>query len=249
LGYHPAKVDVLGIGPDAEPEAPYAIVGRVAVLNIEGTILPKCSGLEMYCGGFSLAEFRKNLSALANNAAVEAIILNINSGGGIATGVPEAADLISEVSKTKTVIAYVDELAASAAYWLASQAKGGIFLSKSAEAGSIGVYCELVDDSAAWAKAGLKLELFKAGAFKAAGISGKPLSDEERALFQANVNRIYLDFTGYVTAARPKVKSETMQGQCFFADECVNNGLADGIINSLDSLIAYLNGQAALTEK
>lgn len=228
-------------GDDDSGQA-YDVVGSVAVIPIEGTILNKCSGLEAQCGAFSLQTFKQTLREAAARADVSSIILNISSGGGTVTGVPEAADLIAQVAQTKTVYAYTDDCIASAAYWLASQARG-IFLSKSADIGSIGVYCAYIDDSEAWKQDGYALELFKAGKFKAMGISGKSLSTDEKAMIQAGVDKTYSDFVSYVNAKRPQVQSETMQGQMFDAEDAVKNGLADGIVNELDSLIAYLNGK------
>lgn len=229
--------------PDFDPattEETLSIVGSVAVLNIEGTIVPKASGLEAMCGLFSLEQFRKDLRAAASNNDVKSIILNIASGGGMITGVPETADHIAEVARSKNVVAYTGDIAASAAYWLACQANR-VFMSKSAEVGSIGVYLALLDVTRAMEQEGVKLELFKAGDFKAMGMPGKPLSDAERELLQAGVDKAYRQFTGYVKAKRPSVPTAAMQGQCLDLDDALRYGLVDGEINSLDSLIDYLN--------
>lgn len=226
---------------DGEDEAkPFDIVGSVGVIAIEGTILNKCSGLETLCGAFSLQTFKANLKELAANPLVKSIVLNISSGGGSVGGVPEAADVIAAVADKMPVYAYTDDVCASAAYWLASQA-GGVFLSKSAIMGSIGVYSAIVDESKAWEKAGLKLELFKAGKFKADGIEGGTLSDDAKEQRQARVDKIYGDFTAAILSKRPNVSADTMQGQVFCGKEAVACGLADGVIDDLDALIAYLN--------
>src|SRR5437868_5762288 len=92
LSQHMAGISFPSFG-DEEPKAAVDIVGKVAVLPIEGVILGKASGLEAACGAFSLETFRANLKATAANPAVESIILSISSGGGTITNVPEAADL------------------------------------------------------------------------------------------------------------------------------------------------------------
>jgi len=222
-----------------EDDCGYVIVGNTAIIDVEGVILNKCSALETMCGAFSLQTFKQNLKTVAADENVLNIILNISSGGGTVTGVPEAADLIAAIAKTKDVYAYTDDCIASAAYWLASQCKG-IFLSKSAEIGSIGVYLALLDVTAMYQQEGVKLELFKAGKFKAMGIPGKPLSDDEKSLLQAGVDKTYKQFVSYVSANR-KLDTEIMQGQMFDADDAIKNGLADGVINDLNDLIAYLN--------
>jgi len=225
---------------DCTDNSNYQILGNTAVIPIEGTILNKCSGLEALCGAFSLEEFKQDIKDVAARPDVKNILLNISSGGGTVTGVPEAADLISELANSKNVYAYTYDCIASAAYWLASQANG-IFISKSAEVGSIGVYLALLDVTGAMENEGIKLELFKAGKFKAMGIPGVPLSDEERALMQASVDKVYTNFTAYVNAKRPAVTSDSMQGQMFDSDEALKAGLIDGVINDVNALIDYLN--------
>lgn len=230
---------------DEEDDAQgYDVVGTVAVIPIEGTILNKCSGLEAMCGAFSLQSFKQTLREVAARPDVTSIVLNISSGGGTVTGTPEAADLIAEVAAAKPIYAYTDDCIASAAYWLASQTRG-IFLSKSAELGSIGVYCAYLDESKAYAMEGLKVELFKGGnsAFKAMGYEGTSLSDEQKAYLQAGVDKTYAEFVSTVKAKRPNATADAYTGKMFDADEAVKNGLADGCINELDSLIAYLNGK------
>lgn len=168
-------------------------------------------------------------------------MLAINSPGGVVTGVPEAAAAIAQLATIKPVVAVTDSQSASAAYWIASQATEN-WLTPSAEIGSIGVYSALVDESAAWAKDGYKLELMKAGAHKAAGIPGLPLSAEDRALMQASVDSIYAEFTAAVAARRPRMNQSRMQGQMFRGAAAVEAGLADLVVPSLAAALADFEG-------
>jgi protease-4 len=235
-----AFLDTDFLDDDSSDDSAFQIVGNTAVIPIEGTILNKASGLEAMCGAFSLEGFKADLKTVAGLPEVKNILLNISSGGGTVTGVPEAADLIGQIAKVKNVYAYTDECIASAAYWLASQANA-IFISKSAEVGSIGVYLALLDITGAMAQQGVKLELFKAGKFKAMGIPGAPLSDDERAILQASVDKVYQDFTGYVRSKRPAVSPDSMQGQMFDSSDALKAGLIDGIVNDVNALVAFLN--------
>jgi protease-4 len=159
------------------------------------------------------------------------------------TGIPELASLIRTISETKPVIAFTDAQCCSAAYWLAS-ACDSIVVTPTADVGSIGVYSALVDESAAWAQEGYKLELMKAGKHKAMGIPGLPLAPEDRALIQAEVNSIYAMFTADVVANRARngatVAEDTMQGQTFMGGTAVAVGLADRVVGSLTDLLAAL---------
>jgi len=240
---HLSKKADLDFGDIEPPEKePFAVVGKTAVIPIEGVILNKCSGLEAMCGAQSLQDLKASIGEVSSRPDISNVIFNISSGGGTVTGVPEAADAIAQLGKSKDTYAYTDDCIASAAYWLASQTKG-IFLSKSAEIGSIGVYLALIDSSKAMADDGLKLELFKAGAFKAMGIPGTTLTDDQRTLLQSSVDKIYGQFTSYVLSTRPRVPVSAMQGQMFDSKDSLKNGLADGVINSLDSLVDLLNSR------
>jgi ClpP class serine protease len=98
---------------------------------------------------FGMTDYDEIAAQLADadaNPNVNSILLHIDSPGGTITGLPELAAKIREVSKP--VVAYTEGTAASAAYWVASQADN-VLLSESAEVGSIGVYVALLDQSAA----------------------------------------------------------------------------------------------------
>ena len=234
---------LLDFAPEAERPR-FEIVGKVAVIPVEGVILGKASGLESACGAFSLETFRKTLRDVAARPDVANIVLNISSGGGTITGLPESAKLIADVSKTKPVYAFTSDCIASAAYWLACSGRG-VFLAESAEVGSIGVYQAFLDQTRAFENEGLKVELFKGGgdnnAFKAMGMAGLPLTDDQKNHLQAGVDKTYAAFTDWVTTNRPSVEPESMAGQMFDAGDAQKRGLADGIINELDSLISFLN--------
>lgn len=139
------------------------------------------------------------------------VVLWFRSPGGIITGIPETAELMRKVGKKKRILAFTDDLCASAAYWLASQCES-IHATPTAAVGSIGVYIAFYDFCAYLEKNGIKLELFKAGNLKAMGMPGNPLSDEESAHLQASVDDGYRQFTRDVLRSRDIAK-DTMQGQ------------------------------------
>ena len=125
----------------------------------------------------------------------------------------------------------------SAAYWLASQADQ-IFSTSSAQMGSVGVYLALLDQSTRLANMGLKVNLIKDGNLKAAGSGLQPLTDEERAHFQAQVSQIGAEFRLAVNSKRPSVSKDTMQGQSFFGGRNVDLGLSDATVADLDEALA-----------
>ena len=157
--------------------------------------------------------------------------------GGSVTGVPETGARIAALAQQKNVFAYTEGLCCSAAMWLASQADQ-IFSTSSAQMGSVGVYLALLDQTAALTQKGLKIETIKSGNLKAAGASWKPLEGNERAHLQAEVDQIGATFRAAVNAKRPQVSMDTMQGQSFFGERNLNEGLTDGIVSGLDEALA-----------
>lgn len=219
-----------------------SVAGGVAVIEVYGIIGRHLSSMESECGGCDVEAVSAALDAAIASAGVKAIVLDIDSPGGVVSGVPELCAKIKEANSIKPCFAFTGGQCCSAAYWIACGCQG-IFATKSADLGSIGVYVALCDDSEWWTKQGYKLELIKAGEYKAAGISGKPLTDKERALIQADVDAIYAMFTGDVKAARDGVQNEAMQGQTFMGESAVAVNLADEIVPSLESVVLAIAGQ------
>jgi signal peptide peptidase SppA len=164
------------------------------------------------------------------------LVLWFRSPGGVAIGIEEMAEWLREERERRLLVAFTDEMCCSAAYWLAAQCPR-IVATPSAALGSIGVYLALYDWTEYLAKAGIKLELFKAGRMKAMGLPGNPLSDEERAKLQGDAEECYALFTSAVLANRD-VSEETMQGQCLRGPRALAANLCDAFVPSADAFFA-----------
>lgn len=233
------KSKIEGSALDFEPgDAPEIVqkLGKVAVLNISGVLLPKCSTLEKVCGAMSCADIRTACKQLAADPVVETVILNFDSPGGVVQSIVETARAISSLGNSKATIAYTNGDMCSAAYWLAT-ACHEIIASESACVGSIGVRLSLLTYAEALKKEGVKLEAFSGGLWKTLGEPARDMTDDERALLQAGVDKIYAQFKATVSAARPGVSEETMQGQTFDGDEAKEAGLVDLLTDDLSDLI------------
>jgi signal peptide peptidase SppA len=219
----------------------YNLRNGIAVIALNGVVMKRVGLPKEALDYFGLVDLDHTDRALRNakaDPAVKAVVLNVTSPGGFITGVASTAALVADVASVKETVVYSDVLNASAAYWISSQASS-IVTSIDAELGSIGVYTVREDWSEAYANAGVKVELFKAGKYKAIGVDGVPLTDEQRAFIQADIDSSYALFTGAVTSKRT-ISTEDMQGQTFNGLEAVNKGLADGVANSIEEVIAAL---------
>lgn len=215
-------------------------VGDTAVVHIEGVI---DKGLPEWCldyGYSDLEDVDNALSAIAaQRGMISTVVLHFDTPGGVATGVSETANRIAALRDDFEVHSFVRNQCCSAGYWMASQADK-IVGAPSVTIGSIGVYMALVDQSEYLQELGIKVNLLKAGKYKAMGASFKPLEPEERAIFQQSVDALYKEFTAAVSGQRD-LDNEVMQGQCFSGKEGAANGLMDALTeDSLDEYVADL---------
>ena len=214
--------------------APARSAGSIAVIPLSGLITPSGGGpLGQLLGlGAGLTHFRQELAGAAADNEVKHIILEVNSPGGMVDHVPETAASIREARNQKPVTAVASTQAASAAYWLASQADE-LVVTPSGEVGSIGVYMMHTDKSKALENDGLSVTLTSAGEYKTEGNSYQPLSDEGRRSQQQKVDRFYEMFiqdVGHGRGESPEFVAERYgKGRTIGAEEAVEAGSADRI--------------------
>lgn len=219
-------------GNDVEVEQMEVIDG-IAHIPIGGAIGQGLSPFERGDGAVDVLDVMEELDEAEENGRVRGILLDIDSPGGMVLGTPELADRIARVDKP--VFAFTRSLMASAAYWIASSADG-IFATRSANVGSIGVYLPVIDYSAYFETKGIKVELVKAGRFKGTGYPGTSLTEETRGQLQERVNSIYEMFKGQVRGMRGDIADEVMQGQVFMGEEAKLFGLVDEIVKDKDEV-------------
>jgi signal peptide peptidase SppA len=158
------------------------------------------------------ADVRASVKRQLADPSVRTIDLVIDSPGGSVLGLPETADVIHAANRIKPVRAFVSGIAASAAYWLASQA-GTIALTSSGEVGSVGVLDLHADISKALDSSGVKITAVTAGPYKTERAPFIPLSDDAKANMQTGVNAWYGDFLSAVRRGRgARVRTDSNYG-------------------------------------
>ncbi|MCF7675000.1 MAG: S49 family peptidase [Akkermansiaceae bacterium] len=142
-------------------------IGTVA---IEGPILRKPSLFaRVLMDASGSGEIGDAIREAGERDDIKAVFLDIDSPGGTVAGTPELAAAVASLNERKPVYAFSSGLMCSAAYWIASQARA-IYATPSAQVGSIGVVQAVIDDSAALASEGIKVEVFSVGN----GAQGRP---------------------------------------------------------------------------
>ncbi|MES0076958.1 S49 family peptidase, partial [Mesorhizobium sp. M0058] len=175
----------------------------VAVISVFGIIAQHASQVDDISGpgGTSTDRVSQSLNKALNDPSVGSIVLNIDSPGGSVSGVQALANEIYKARGPKPIIAQVNSLAASAAYWIASSADE-IVMTPGATAGSIGVYALHRDVSKAAEMEGFKFTFISAGKFKVEGNQFEPLNDEAFAANKKMIDAYYSDFTSSVARGR-----------------------------------------------
>jgi len=226
---------------------PVASSGAVAVIPIHGTIAHRMSGMRDSSGGASAEGIGRQFQQALADPTVSTVLFDIDSPGGTVTGVRELADEIAAAKGQKRIVALVNGMAASAAYWIAAQADEIVSI-PSGMAGSIGVFTAHQDMSAALEKEGVKVTLISAGKHKTAGNPLEPLSDEERGVIQARVDEAYSQFTKAVARGRGVPVSEVRngygEGRALDAKDALAAGLIDRIA-TVDATLKRLTGRSA----
>jgi capsid assembly protease len=232
----------LGSGfQDSEEVQGVAIRNGLAVLRVQGVLGKHLGLMEMVCGGgYDMAVLESQLVALRDRADVHTVVMIANSPGGHAIGPRDLALLAREIADEKRLVAWVDNTAASAMYYVAA-GFDEIYSPPSAVIGNIGVYSVLLDRSKEFELAGKRVELFASGPLKASGIDGLPLSIEQREFFQARVDELAGPFFDFVRERRPGVDESVFDGGWYGPDEAQELGLSDGTFPSLSHLLAWLN--------
>ena len=217
----------------------YAIDTRtgIALLEITGPLIKGYDDFTAWiyeCA--SIDRISRALDELAVRSDIRALVIVLNTPGGMSTGMPELVAKIEALATRLLVVCHTSDTAASNGMRLA--VAGNLFLpTASAIVGCIGTYIALYNYTAMLAEYGIKLELYRAGKYKAIGMEGKDTNAEEAAMVQGEVDRCNEIFRDFVRARRPGADEEAMEGQWFDGARAVDYGLADGTVSGLPEVL------------
>lgn len=160
---------------------------------------------------------------------IKAVILSVDSPGGDGVAGEEVASALRRLNKPS--VAVVRAMGASAAYWAASGANK-IYASKISDVGGIGVTSSYLDESVKNNKEGYTYTELSSAKYKDMGDPGRPLSAEERALWQADLDKSHQVFVGAVAANRSLelgAVQKLANGLTYLGEDALSLGLIDEI--------------------
>lgn len=143
------------IEADSWVNAPHEAFNQLAADST--VIIPVQGAMTKYdnCGYYGTNSYSTLLKQAAMSSNVKNVILDIDSPGGTADGSTDLLEAVSELASSKFTVAYVNGLAASAAYRIAAGANL-IVAKQGSVIGSIGTMVTLTDYSEYLAKMGVK---------------------------------------------------------------------------------------------
>lgn len=217
--------------PSRKKQVGYQLVGGVAIIQIEGTLVQKLGSLTPYSGMTGYDGIRQNLYSAVNDPDVKAIALDICSPGGEVSGCFDLVDAIYNLRGKKPIWAILNEYAYSAGYAIASAADY-ITVPRTGGVGSVGVITMHVDMSKAIDSAGLKVTFINYGKNKTDGASEIPLAPEALERFQKDINEMGELFVNTVARNRNLDASivRKTEASTFLGQNGVDLGLADAIM-------------------
>jgi protease-4 len=192
---------------------------RVAVVELEGMIL-------------DVEDLLRDLRSHRDNPVVRAVVVRINSPGGVVGPTQEVHDALQRMREAgKPVVASLGAVAASGGYYVAVAADR-IYANPGTLTGSIGVIIQMANVESLMKKVGVDYVVIKAGHFKDMGNVSRRMTAEERRVLQALLDDVHAQFIQAVAAGR-RLDDATVRR---FADGRVFSGVQAKALGMLDEL-------------
>lgn len=233
-----------GLGSGKTPRN-YSVDNGVATIAIAGPLEPKADlcailfDVEMT----TYSDIINSINLAENDNSVETIVFEINSPGGNVVGLSRTAEKIKNA--TKPTKAVVSDMAASAAYWLASQADSIVAEHSAVEIGSIGVFCQYINTSESDKQLGVERKSFRSA--NAPLKNADPFTAEGEKQVVERITNLESVFFDYISSGRQvsveDIKENYGKGAVLIAGDALEAGMIDAIesISKMDTPIQKNN--------
>jgi len=208
-------------------EGPPSGANQIALVRVEGVILAADDTVEQ-------------LRTFAENPAIKAILLRIDSPGGAVVPSQEIYDEVKKIraaGKQKLVVS-MGTVAASGGYYIAS-ASDKIVANPGTLTGSIGVIMELPNLEGLMKKIGVETTVIKSGAHKDLVSPFRTMGAAERQILQRVMDDVHDQFIQAVSDGRWLDKAGVTRladGQVFTGRQAKEKGLIDELGSFEDAI-------------
>ena len=194
--------------------------GKAALISLDGTITPSTSG---FSSGITPEKVR-NLNEKALNRGADAVIYEINSGGGAVVASKDVKREIEDVDVP--TVCRIRDVGASGAY-LFSLGCDSIVADSASMTGSIGVTSSYLEYTGLMEKLGVDYVNITAGEYKSLGSPFQNLSEEEKEILESKANKIGEEFAQSVKNERNLSNTDFATGEVFLGETAREKGLVD----------------------
>jgi len=192
---------------------------RVAIVELEGTIV-------------DVDDLVRELKAHRDNPLVKAVVLRINSPGGVVGPTQELHAAVLRLREAgKPVVASLGAVAASGGYYVAVAADK-IYANPGTLTGSIGVIFQLPNLDGLMKKVGVDYVTVKAGQYKDIGNISRAMTVDERRVLQTLLDDVHAQFISAVATGRKLDRAQVIA----FADGRIVSGAQAKELHMVDAL-------------
>ncbi len=212
---------------------------KIAILKMEATIMPPFT-----------ERLIQQIDHVATDESVKAVLLVVDSPGGLVTDSHQIYHRLQKLQKAKPIHVQMKRMAASGGYYIAMGAgpDAKIFAEPTTWTGSIGVILPRYDLSKLAATYGIASDPLKTGPFKDTLNPLRPMTDDERKLWEGIIDQSFQKFISVIDENREGLDRDGVKalatGQIYTADDAIANKLIDEIgfqEDSLESLKQKIN--------
>jgi protease-4 len=245
LLYRDQLLDRFGEDSELVSFASYAMVSRkslglfsgktIALIFANGSMTTGSSGNDPLLGEtLGAASLSRDIRLAAESEQVKAIVLRINSPGGLANAAEILWREIDIARQQKPVVVSIGPVCASGGYYLA-MAADTIISHPGSLVGSIGVFAgKFITRELFREKLGINSEAIERGPYASLYSSDRGFSERERELLQADMEKFYQRFVTKVANARRLSYDEiagVAEGRVWIGEDNLNTGLVDAFGN------------------
>ena len=217
-----------------EPAAMALFPKKILILDIDGPITDESTRSLFGSRENTVQAVKEKLKCAREDDAVVGVVVRINSpGGGVTASDIIYRELVAFKEQTgKVLVACLMDVAASGGYYVALAADQ-IVAHPTTITGSVGVVAHFINVDGLFNKIGLQSQTIKSGKMKDIGSILRPMTGEEKKLFQRIIDQMQDRFLGLVKTGREQITPAHLkmlsEGVVFTGEDAEKVGFVDKV--------------------